>query len=932
MWDAGEIEKTEKRLSAIKDQIQFRILVDIRDKVNRFHDSDNSRILSTLEEVAKQHAGSKADTKRMIEKLNNADEIGRGRHEELVQLGTQLLDGINAISITRSPSEVHDATARKKAEEFILKSLWYSSIHSREETISETYADTLRWIFEDPKIAGKPWDSFVDFLNGDTSKTYWITGKPGSGKSTLMKFINVSPQTQALLQQWAGERELIAASFYFYYRGDENQKSKIGLIRSLLYSILDQRRDLIPTAFKNRYQDALEGRERNDLSLPEAKRAMQDLLGHSPNLVFFISIDGLDEFDPAVSKTRVQSLIDLTRSLEEHSNAKVLVASRPLPEFELGYEGRPSLSVHHLTQEDIRRYANGKLLNHPRMEAMAQKDPESAKSLLQSLVERSLGVFLWVRVVTESLMEGLTNYDSIDDLKKRVDDLPSEIQDLYMTMLNRIDPRYKPQTARLLVFVSRMTKQNEELALLDLWFAENADGDMVRNTSVKPIEDGEIRERVKEIQALLKSRCMGLIETTPSKKMRRRVNIYRRSTIYDDSWNELKETARFIHRSVYEFLNHDDIWAEVVAKHLNPSFDVTLSFFRSVILVIKTYRQPSGDIWENITSLAILAGTRANSTELETRQPYSDLLHELDVAMHGVMPLVYRCPDTWRDMWPREGCILDPKHHWSAWCRNLKLFWLCRAKVSFWPLLDNSHGSLMAFAAEYGLKRYIENQVASEGRKVLVKTGLPLLGYALIPVSPRKAETIKYLVDEACDPNEIYNGMTLWEWFLWEESPAWTLGNVWIFNSILIMEAVLLTGANPNAPTLLQTGKLGYRKLQLDEIGLSWYPNCLDIAAGVCTLLFHLNQTHQFFKDRPDESNLSDETIQELMRIIRYLEERGAVKKEWKDNDSIIQIFREINQRISSKAYSSGGSSKGRRRRWHKRLGRGIKCYIRRWK
>ncbi|KAI0465578.1 hypothetical protein F4859DRAFT_376992 [Xylaria cf. heliscus] len=809
MWDASDIEKTEKRLDAIKNQIQFRILVDIRAKVDLSHDDGNARILLALEEVAKQHAGSKEDTKRMIEKLNDADEIGRSRHEELVQLGTQLLNGINAISTSTSPHATHlpqDAGAvlneatRLQAERSILNSLWYPSMHSREESISETFTDTFKWVFEDPKTTGKPWDNLVDFLKGDASRAYWITGKPGCGKSTLMKFVCDSPITQGLLEQWAGKRYLIKAFYYFYYYGDDNQKSELGLIRSLLYSILDKRRDLIPSTFKTRFQDVIEGREHDDLSLPEARKALRDLMDYNSNLCFFVSIDGLDEFDPLVSRTRVQSLIELTHSLGKHKNVKLLVSSRPLPEFELGYDGMPSLTVHHLTQRDIRHYANEKLMNHPRMKILVERNPESMRQLLQLIVDSSLGVFLWVRLVTESLMEGLTNHDDIDYLKKRVDELPSDLKDLYRTMLSRTDHRYRPQIARLLCFVHHIQNRGEMLSLIDFWFAENADDNMVHTTPVNPMTDEEGRVRVQELESLFRSRCMGLIETVTIPKYPDAFGTAHLFA-YDSSTEEAKvTTARFLHKSVYEFLDSQDIWGEFVRKYLSPTFSVTVSLFRSAILIIKTCRlsPECHDTWETVMYLASRTGIRASLAEEDTEQPHDDLVHELDLAMHGVMPLVYCSTQSQGELWPEKGYIPTPECHWWAWCRTLRL--LRNKQETWWPLWDNTHSSLMAFAAEHGLKHYIGSQIACTGRKVLDKPGFPLLGYALMPSTWYNHETIKYLLDKGCNPNEVYKGMTVWEWFLW------TIGcfgeDRMSYTALGIMEMLLFAGANPNGKLL----------------------------------------------------------------------------------------------------------------------------------
>ncbi|KAI1022170.1 hypothetical protein LB504_007299 [Fusarium proliferatum] len=59
---------------------------------------------------------------------------------------------------------------------------------------------------------GRDWDSFVDWLKSDLP-VYWITGKPGSGKSTLMKFIISDSRTPAALKEWNKDAIIIAHFF-----------------------------------------------------------------------------------------------------------------------------------------------------------------------------------------------------------------------------------------------------------------------------------------------------------------------------------------------------------------------------------------------------------------------------------------------------------------------------------------------------------------------------------------------------------------------------------------------------------------------------------------------------------------------------------------------------------------------------------------------
>ncbi|KAI1358203.1 hypothetical protein F5Y08DRAFT_124953 [Xylaria arbuscula] len=917
MWDADDIEKTEKRLNAIKDEIQFNILVGIRDKVNQTNDDGNSRILAALEEVAGKQARSKDDSAHMIEILNNADRIGQGRHDELVQLGNHLLHAIRALSNPASPTHtplpqpstyLHDDSAREAAENMVLVSVWYPSKHDREETIDKAHANTFQWIFEDPKATGNQWSSFVDFLQGGTP-SYWITGKPGSGKSTLMKYISQTPKTQDYLRQWAGEKPLIQASHYFYYGGSDNEKTEIGLFKSLLHSILDKRRDLIPIAFKDRFQTALEGKKHEDPSLPEAKRALMDLLRQCSDTKFIFSLDGLDEFDPIVSRTHVHSLLEFTHFLEKCENVKTLVSSRPLPEFERSYDGRPFLKVQDLTRGDIRRFAYERLEDHPRMKILEKEDPESINGLLESIVESSVGVFLWVRVVIESLVEGLTNHDSIDDLRKLLQELPSDLHALYSTILQRIKPSYKPKAARLLCIVHHAQRNGQVLSLLDLWFADNADDAMVYNTSVESMSDENFPERINGLETRFKSQCLGLIETVPMPDTNRSSPGLRYSAV---SGNLV--CARFLHRSVYEFLNRSDVWSGVVEQYLYR-FSAALSLFRSIILLIKTYRL-YGTAHREIMDLAFCAGDRARNAERETEQAHCRLVQELDLAMSGLMPLAYLAPDVTEDPSLVRTSSAYRKHHWWGWCRHRHSYARDSTKI-YRPLHDREYGSLMAFAAENSLSFYVRSQISEKGRDVLRKKGLPLLGYAMMPFagpgSSSWNEMLMLLLDEGSDPNEIYNGTSLWQWHLWTMyafNNTYEGGGLstWIsIYHVKALETLLLRGVDPNAYIMhLSTMNLQRRVMDLE---LPWAPVNLKFdTSSVRTILLELRRESQSFKDNiVDKWSSNSEYVKNIhetmLKMITFLEDQGALEKEWENIEDMKQIFLDVYRRMTDKSW-----------------------------
>lgn len=117
-----------------------------------------------------------------------------------------------------------------------------------------------------------------------------------------MKFLLDDPRTSELLEQWSGGKRVLRASFHFFYNGSDMQKSEIGLLSSLLYTLLHEERNLIPIGFKGRFEAALSGKpgSTQNPSVFEARRALKEIIPHSPDLLFFLTVDGLDEFDPQV--------------------------------------------------------------------------------------------------------------------------------------------------------------------------------------------------------------------------------------------------------------------------------------------------------------------------------------------------------------------------------------------------------------------------------------------------------------------------------------------------------------------------------------------------------------------------------------------------------------------------------------------------------
>ncbi len=88
------------------------------------------------------------------------------------------------------------------------------------------------------------WDDFSVWLKSGEG-LYWINGKAGSGKSTLMNYICQDGRRLEYLKEWSLNRQLLTPSYFFWAAGSRQQKSIDGLLRSLIYQMLTKYPELV---------------------------------------------------------------------------------------------------------------------------------------------------------------------------------------------------------------------------------------------------------------------------------------------------------------------------------------------------------------------------------------------------------------------------------------------------------------------------------------------------------------------------------------------------------------------------------------------------------------------------------------------------------------------------------------------------------------
>ena len=87
---------------------------------------------------------------------------------------------------------------------------------------------------------------------------------------------------------------------------------------------------------------------------------------------------------------------------------------------------------------------------------LEKQEPTATVELVDELVSRASGVFLWVYVVVQSLLDGLESRDKIANLVIRIRELPTGLNELFSLMLGRISLKHRAQAFRLLYITQQL--------------------------------------------------------------------------------------------------------------------------------------------------------------------------------------------------------------------------------------------------------------------------------------------------------------------------------------------------------------------------------------------------------------------------------------------------------------------------------------------
>ena len=383
-----------------------------------------------------------------------------------------------------------------------LRSLHFPNMDQREYIVENAATKTCTWLLGHEKYTA--WLAQRHTL-------LWIVGKPGAGKSTLIRYA---------LRNSSFENDVVA-SFFFYGRGSDLQKSACGMFRSLSHQLSDQTPELL-SKLNLIFRKKCETKQKSEPHETELRELLQDwILSASRDRAIRIYLDALDEAGQEVAVKLVAYFEELIERLHPTSpGLRVCFSCRHYPV--LSPKNALKVCVEEENHHDIETYVRQRMTRHQ------LSDQEKSRKLEQEIIEKSSCIFQWVVLIIPIIIQSDNDGASVAKIRQKIKEIPSKLSDLYQHILSSVrDPKRAVQLMQWICFARR------PLSLEELRYAMVVD--ITKDfRSLKECQSSvDFADTDEQIRRTVNSLSGGLAEVVE----------------YED-----RQTVRFIHQSVNDYL------------------------------------------------------------------------------------------------------------------------------------------------------------------------------------------------------------------------------------------------------------------------------------------------------------------------------------------------------------------------------------------
>jgi hypothetical protein len=395
-------------------------------------------------------------------------------------------------------------------ERKIADALRFDGMDVRRATVKLPSGNTCLWFFDSPEY--KEWRDLSIFA--EHHGFLWIRGKPGAGKSTLMRLA-----VKHADQDFPNDLRI---SFFFNAKGTSLEKSVEGMYRTLLYQLLVQ----CP-----RLEEVFHKRPWDHTTWPVEllEEHFRDCVLQLGARELTCHIDALDECEESDVRGLIEFFEDLgSMAISAGVQMHVCFASRHYPRISISRCVDLVLDNLQGHQEDIETYVR----NNLKVAELALRD-----QFASDIRARARDVFLWVVLVVR-LLNKESDQGNSHILQAQLDAIPSGLHDLFENAIIERgigDSRYLLPILLWILYATRPLSP-PELYHAVLYARNDMNDAVVLDHTLDP----------SQIERFILNTSKGLAEITVPKDK-------------DSEDGDSQSRVQFIHETVREYLQNSGI-------------------------------------------------------------------------------------------------------------------------------------------------------------------------------------------------------------------------------------------------------------------------------------------------------------------------------------------------------------------------------------
>lgn len=519
----------------------------------------------------------------------------------------------------------------------LLASLVMEDMDSRQSDIAPPYERTFEWVWTDTEVG------YISWLQSETGM-YWISGKPGSGKSTLMKYIYRNGQTRENLAKRDPSERVICPNFFFHNRGTKDQKSLQGLLRSILCQVFSAETRLLDSVIKGLTYDQRSRDRRLHLTQHDLMEMITLIRDQSDTeILICLFLDALDEYDgdPEAVTYFLRSLTSLP--YDSKTKIKICFSSRLYNVFIDEFWGCPGVKIHERTLNDVEQVIAGRISQSQSMMALLAGDNQQAKEQLEEMkreiIRRAEGVFLWVKFALDNLLRAHREGETMTGLLQRLSLLPNELGRFYQLIIENIPAEYRRETYVLLEAVLRYSG---DLTIRELdGILASSTVETLGDSSCGIIQSEFVDSAEGQFARRLRSRCGGLLDLKQEFASEKLASS-------SDSSPQQRAASRiivsFMHQTVKEFVAQPGFRKLVLPLERDAPMENGHSFISKYGLC-RLYNSADVPAGYSASRFYLSHTTEAEQTTGRSQKHLLDqLLPSKFPALHETLPSRYRYP------------------------------------------------------------------------------------------------------------------------------------------------------------------------------------------------------------------------------------------------------------------------------------------------